>query len=51
MNYVTEVVRKVKYSFENDLALNIRSDPKKFWNYVNRSTKVKQGTYFHAGTM
>ena len=38
-NFATEAV----YSFENNLALNIKSDPKKFWKYVNSSNKVEQG--------
>ena len=37
------MVRKARQLFETNLASNIKTNPKKFWSYVNRTTKVKPG--------
>ena len=42
-NHSTSMVRKARQLFETNLASNIKNNPKKFWNYVNQTTKVKPG--------
>ena len=37
------MVRKARQLFETNLASNIKTNPKKFWSYVNQTTKVKPG--------
>ena len=40
-NKATYSVRKAKRNFERKIALDIKNDPKSFWNYVRSKTKVK----------
>ena len=37
------MVRKARLLFETNLATNIKTNPKKFWSYVNQTTIVKPG--------
>jgi len=39
-NKVTLAIRKAKRSFESHLIFNLKSNPKRFWKYVNNSSKV-----------
>ena len=41
-NYVGRLVNKKKADFENQLATNIKGNPKLFWNYVRFSTGGKK---------
>ena len=42
-NHSTSMVRKARQLFETNLASNIKTNPNKFWSYVNQITKVKPG--------
>ena len=42
-NQVRKLTRKAKLEYEKNLANQIKSNPKKFWNYVNSKTKVSSG--------
>ena len=42
-NQVKNLVRKAKVIMEKDIAKNIKSNPKKFWQYANSKRKIKMG--------
>ena len=42
-NQVKNLVRKAKVTMEKDIAKNIKSNPKRFWQYANSKRKIKSG--------
>ena len=42
-NRATKIVKLAKRNFERRVVMEIKSNPKNFWNMVNRKTKMKPG--------
>ena len=42
-NQVKSLVKKAKQNMEKDIAKNAKTNPKKFWQYVNSKRKTKSG--------
>ena len=42
-NQVKNLTKKAKKKMERDIAKESKTNPKKFWQYVNKKTKIKQG--------
>lgn len=42
-NKVTKLVRQARKKFEENLAQEAKTNPKKIWQYINSKSKVKQG--------
>ena len=42
-NQVKQLVRKAKITMEKNIALNVKRDPKRFWQYANSKRKIKTG--------
>ena len=40
-NQIRRLTRKATKNFEKNIAGQAKSNPKKFWNYVNNKTKVR----------
>ena len=42
-NKVVKLVRRARKNFENNLAKEAKSNPKKIWKYINSKSKTRQG--------
>ena len=42
-NQVKRMTRQVRKNIEKDIAKQAKTNPKRFWNYVNSKTKTRQG--------
>ena len=42
-NQVKKMTRQIRKNIERDIAKQAKTNPKRFWNYVNSKTKTRQG--------
>ena len=42
-NQIRKITRLARKDFEKNLSLTIKTEPKKFWDYIRSKTKTKDG--------